>query len=120
MYEYEIRKVRRVVDGDTYDLELDLGFYQYSVQRYRLLGYDTPELRSRDPYERDAAKAATIFVSKWFADHLEPGITIVGKTEKSDSFGRWLIDIYAMKDGKEISHLGSELLENGHAEEYRK
>ena len=57
MYEYNC-KIRRVVDGDTVDVDIDLGFgIVYANQRIRLYGIDTPESRTRDPYEK--------FLGKW-------------------------------------------------------
>ena len=58
MYEYNV-KVTRVVDGDTVDVDIDLGFGMiYKKQRVRLHGIDTPESRTRDLEEKKYGKAA--------------------------------------------------------------
>lgn len=58
MYEYNC-KVVRVVDGDTVDVDIDLGFgVVYANQRIRLYGIDTPESRTRDPIEKKFGKLA--------------------------------------------------------------
>ena len=44
-------RVKRVVDGDTLDLDIDLGFHITLRERVRLMGIDTPETRTRDPIE---------------------------------------------------------------------
>jgi len=52
MYEYRVKKVTGVVDGDTIDVELDLGFNISYSQRVRLAGIDTPESRTTDKKEK--------------------------------------------------------------------
>lgn len=84
MYEYKAR-VTRVVDGDTFDAEVDLGFRMHTRQRFRLLGYNAPEKRGP---ERDIGKLA--------AQELESllrGEEITIRTEKGDAFGRWLATV---------------------------
>ena len=61
MYEYKVRIVK-VVDGDTVDVEIDLGFDVWlKNQRVRLYGIDTPESRTRDLEEKKYGKAATAY-----------------------------------------------------------
>jgi len=58
MYEYKV-KVIKVVDGDTIDVDIDLGFgMSYNKQRVRLMGIDTPESRTRDLEEKKFGKAS--------------------------------------------------------------
>ena len=65
MYEYKCRMVR-VVDGDTVDVDIDLGFGVWlRKQRIRMYGIDTPESRTSDPIEKMYGKAATAFLVKW-------------------------------------------------------
>jgi endonuclease YncB( thermonuclease family) len=62
MYEYNCRIVR-VVDGDTVDVDIDLGFNHWiHDERIRLFGVDCPECRSRDPEEKAAGLAAKDYV----------------------------------------------------------
>lgn len=103
-YDYAVT-VHRVVDGDTIDLEVDVGFYLTTVIRVRLLGVDTPE-RGQAGWAD-----ATAFTTRWLAAR---GGRLRATTVKTDSFGRWLADIYA---GTE--HLGPALLDAGHARPYR-
>ena len=49
MYEYAIKEVVKIVDGDTIDVVIDLGFDLTKKERIRLAGIDTPESRTRDP-----------------------------------------------------------------------
>ena len=58
MYEYNV-KVVKVIDGDTVDVDIDLGFgMSYKKQRVRMLGIDTPESRTRDLVEKKFGKAS--------------------------------------------------------------
>ena len=52
MYEYRVKKLYKVVDGDTIDVDIDLGFDISLFQRVRLAGIDTPESRTKDVYEK--------------------------------------------------------------------
>ena len=91
MYEYGC-KVTRVVDGDTVDVILDLGFSILHKCRVRLYGIDTPESRTRDKDEKVRGKLA----GKYLKDTIDNGDTIVLQTKMKDSkgkFGRVLANI---------------------------
>ena len=65
MYEYKC-KIVRIVDGDTVDVDIDLGFGVWMrKQRIRMYGIDTPESRTSDKVEKVYGKAATEFLTKW-------------------------------------------------------
>ena len=86
MYEYNC-KIRRVVDGDTIDLDIDLGFGHWiHGERIRLFGVDCPECRSRDKTEKAAGLAAKDFVSRLLHD----GGTYTLTTKEKGKFGRYL------------------------------
>ena len=85
MYEYRIKSVERVVDGDTVDVILDLGFGLFKKERVRIAGVDTPEKRTRNLKEKQLGNDATEFAEKWFADG-----DIVIRTEKDGKYGRLL------------------------------
>jgi micrococcal nuclease len=110
-----------VVDGDTVDLFVDRGMRHFAVLRFRLIGVDTPELRSRDAAERVAAQDARSFVQDWIGRAAKTWMVNLKEwplkitTAKSDSFGRWLCEI-EREDGATI---GAALLEAGHAVVYR-
>lgn len=91
-YDYRVRSVRRVVDGDTVDLELDLGLYLSATIRVRLLGVDTPD--GTDVVEAPARE----YVEEWFEDRFRAGVEVRCATHRADSFGRWLGDVYAVDD----------------------
>ena len=110
MYEYRAI-IRRVVDGDTVDITLDLGFDILYNNRIRLLGIDTPESRTRDLEEKKLGLAAKDRVKE-----LCPvGSTVTVKTTKDGrgKFGRILGEIYV--GDVNVNKL---LIEEGHAVEY--
>lgn len=89
MYEYRIKNVLKVVDGDTIDVDIDLGFNISYTQRVRLAGIDTPESRTTDKFEKKLGMES----KEWLKNALNHGKTIVIKTEKPDSsekYGRIL------------------------------
>ena len=94
MYEYRC-KVTRVVDGDTVDVDIDLGFGVWlHKERVRIYGIDTPESRTRDLEEKKYGLAAKEFVKEFVRN--KGGSNIVLRTQKYDAkgkFGRILGDI---------------------------
>jgi micrococcal nuclease len=89
MYEYRISNVSKVVDGDTVDLTLDVGFCMFTIQRIRISGVDTPEMTAKDEVERKMANEAKAFVENWLSSN--KNLTI--KTTKDDKYGRMLGEI---------------------------
>jgi|TARA_R110002020_G_scaffold431601_2_gene641648 micrococcal nuclease len=84
MYEYGC-KVSRVVDGDTIDAELDLGFNIIHRCRVRLYGIDTPESRTRNKDEKARGKLAT----KFLQDAISNGKHVILQTQLKDSKGKF-------------------------------
>ena len=129
-YSYPTSSLRaqptKVVDGDTADLFVDTGFHGYHLMRFRFLDIDTPEMNSRDPEERLAAREAKEFVQEVF-DCFKKTTQVdlahwplrIETSKDPDSFGRWLAKIYYTKDGAERS-VNAELLKEGLAEPYKK
>lgn len=111
MYEYEAT-VRRWVDGDTVDVDIDLGFgLIYSNQRIRLYGIDAPERRTRDLVEKERGLAATAYVN----EKAPVGSKVVIKTYKDDKYGRILGEIFVGD-----TNLNTLLTVEGHAVRYEK
>lgn len=86
MYTYRCT-LDRVVDGDTVDLWIDLGFRLRTHQRIRMLGYDAPEVRGPT---RAAGLEATEKLRSLLA-----GKSLRIRTEKSEKYGRWLGVVFA-------------------------
>ena len=89
MYEYYVRKVEGIVDGDTIDVLIDLGFDILFASRVRLAGIDTPESRTKDLAEKKLGLEAKEYLKYKLKDSKSVKI----KTEKMDSsekYGRIL------------------------------
>ena len=111
MFEYYVKKVTKVVDGDTIDVEIDLGFDISFSSRVRLAGIDTPESRTTDKMEKALGLEAKDYLKK----QIESAKTVVIKTEKMDSsekYGRILGWVFL--DGSNIS-MNEKMIEDGHA-----
>lgn len=111
MYEYRVKKVTAVVDGDTIDVDIDLGFNVSFSQRVRLAGIDTPESRTKDKFE----KALGIEAKEYLKSKLKDANLVVIKTEKPDSsekYGRILGWLYV--DGDTVS-INDHMIEDGYA-----
>jgi len=112
MYEYKIEKVIKVVDGDTVDVLIDLGFKTFVKKRVRVYGINTPETRTRDLKEKKLGLEAKARVEDLLA---EKKGEIVLKSHGVGKFGRVLGVIY-FSDSE--TDLGSILISEGHAKEY--
>jgi micrococcal nuclease len=111
MYEYAVKKLHKVVDGDTIDVDIDLGFNISYYQRVRLAGIDTPESRTTDKVE----KALGLESKKRLDEVLKAATKIVIRTEKPDStekYGRILGWIFI--DDQKIS-VNESLIKDGFA-----
>jgi micrococcal nuclease len=111
MYEYKF-KLDRVVDGDTIDVVIDLGFSILHKCRVRLFGIDTPESRTRDLDEKARGKLAKDFLSFCLASSDEH--IIKTSVDSKGKFGRVLGTIYCGE-----SNINQLMIDKHHAVEYR-
>jgi micrococcal nuclease len=111
MFEYYVKKVTKVVDGDTIDVDIDLGFDISFSSRVRLAGIDTPESRTTDKAE----KALGLEAKAYLKAAIDSAKSVVIKTEKMDSsekYGRILGWVYL--DGDTVS-INDKMINDGHA-----
>jgi micrococcal nuclease len=111
MYEYHVKNLSKVVDGDTIDVDIDLGFDISFSSRVRLAGIDTPESRTADKAE----KALGLEAKEYLKSKLKDAKSIVIKTEKMDSsekYGRILGWIFV--DGQDVS-VNQQMINDGYA-----
>lgn len=111
MYEYFVKSVTNVVDGDTIDVIIDLGFDILFSSRVRLAGIDTPESRTRDLAE----KALGLESKEYLKKHLKDAKSVVIKTEKmnsSEKYGRILGWIYINGDTVSLNDM---MINHGYA-----
>jgi micrococcal nuclease len=102
MYQYKA-KVLKVLDGDTVDIDLDLGFnIVLASQRVRMAGIDTPESRTTNSEEKVRGQLS----KKKLAEKLPVGSWVKIETQKSDSnddkFGR-ILAVFIMEDGTSLN-----------------
>tara|TARA_R100001224_G_C3917307_1_gene114042 strand:- start:79 stop:471 length:393 start_codon:yes stop_codon:yes gene_type:complete len=86
MYEYAIKEIVKIIDGDTIDIIIDLGFSLTKKERVRLAGIDTPECRTRDLEEKTFGLEA----KEYLAMRLDASKNLIVKTEKDGKYGRML------------------------------
>ena len=111
MYEYHVKKVTNVIDGDTIDVDIDLGFDISFSSRVRLAGIDTPESRTTNKAEKVLGLEAKEYVKSKIKDAKE----VVIKTEKIDSsekYGRILGWLFL--DGSKVS-VNEQMIADGYA-----
>ena len=112
MYEYKA-KLLRIIDGDTIDCVIDLGFNVRIKERIRLKGIDTPEIRTRDLEEKERGFAAKDRVHEAFKYSDE--FTVITEIDKKGKYGR-IIGTIMLPDRK-VS-LNQMLLDEGYAKIY--
>ena len=111
MYDYRVKKLLNVVDGDTIDVDIDLGFDISLSKRFRMAGIDTPESRTSDKFEKSLGLEAKEYLKK----HLKDAKDILIKTELPDSsekYGRILGWVYVDGATKSINET---MIEDGYA-----
>ena len=111
MYEYFVEEVKNVVDGDTIDVVIDLGFDILFQSRVRLAGIDTPESRTKDIAE----KALGLESKEYLKKALKDAKSVVIKTEKMDSsekYGRILGWVYINGDTVSLNDM---MINDGYA-----
>jgi micrococcal nuclease len=111
MYEYFVKEVKNVVDGDTIDVIIDLGFDILFASRVRLAGIDTPESRTTDKAE----KALGVEAKEYLKKQLKDAKSVVIRTEKMDSsekYGRILGWVYVNGESESVNN---KMINDGYA-----
>ena len=94
MYQYKVKKINRVIDGDTVDIDIDLGFHITVSHRVRLKDIDAAETRTKDLEEKKKGIEARLWLEKELA---REGEWII-ETHKEDKYGRILGTLYLIGD----------------------
>ena len=111
MYEYFVKEVKNVVDGDTIDVVIDLGFDILFASRVRLAGIDTPESRTTDKAE----KALGLEAKEYLKKQLKDAKSVVIRTEKmnsSEKYGRILGWVYVNGESESVNN---KMINDGYA-----
>ena len=98
-------KVLSVHDGDTISVEIDLGFELKFTDKIRFYGLNAPELKIRNDKNKLVENPAGTKTLEIVKEFLPIGSTIVVETikDKKEKYGRYLANIYAMRDGEQIN-----------------
>tara|TARA_R100000231_G_scaffold71220_1_gene56299 strand:+ start:656 stop:1060 length:405 start_codon:yes stop_codon:yes gene_type:complete len=112
MYTYFVKSIDRIVDGDTIDISIDLGFDLTKKERVRLAGIDTPEKRTKNQKEKEMGYQATEFLEM----HLMEATKLTVKTEKDGKFGRMLGWLY--KSDEDTMSINQIMIDKGYAWAY--
>ena len=117
-YNFRVKEITKVLDGDTIDVLIDLGFDLFKQERVRIAGVDTPEKRTRDLEE----KALGIDATNWLKEKLES--TLAGDDELTirtelvggvGKYGRLLGWLYV---GESVVSLNEQMITEGYAHAY--
>ena len=117
-YNFRVTKINRVVDGDTIDVTIDLGFDLYKKERVRVAGIDTPEKRTRDLEE----KALGIDATNWLKGTLEDTINgeheLTIRTELKGGMGKYGRLLGWLYIGEDDVSLNEQMIKDGYAWDY--
>ena len=117
-YNFRVVEINRVVDGDTIDVTIDLGFDLFKKERVRVAGVDTPEKRTRD----DEEKALGLDATYWMKEKLEGAIDgdddLVIRTELVGGMGKYGRLLGWLYIGDAELSLNEQMIEEGYAWAY--
>ena len=117
-YNFRVTEINKVVDGDTIDVTIDLGFDLYKKERVRIAGVDTPEKRTRDLEEKELGIDAT----NWMKENLEGAIDgddeLTIRTELKGGVGKYGRLLGWLYVGDEQVSLNELMIQEGYAWAY--
>ena len=117
-YNFRVIEINRVLDGDTIDVTIDLGFDLFKKERVRVAGVDTPEKRTRNLEE----KALGIDATNWLKEKLEGAVAgdddLVIRTELVGGVGKYGRLLGWLYIGTDDLSLNEQMIEEGYAHPY--
>ena len=117
-YNFRVIEINKVLDGDTIDVTIDLGFDLYKKERVRIAGVDTPEKRTRNLEEKELGIDAT----NWLKDKLEGAIAgdddLVIRTELDGGVGKYGRLLGWLYVGDSNLSLNEQMITEGYAWSY--
>jgi len=117
-YNFRVTEINRVVDGDTIDVTIDLGFDLYKKERVRVAGIDTPEKRTRDLEEKALGIDATNWLKKQLEDTINGDDELTIRTELSGGVGKYGRLLGWLYVGDADTSLNEQMIEKGYAWSY--
>jgi len=117
-YNFRVTEINRVVDGDTIDVTIDLGFDLYKKERVRIAGVDTPEKRTRNLEEKALGIDATNWLKQKLEDTIDGEYELTIRTELKGGVGKYGRLLGWLYVGDEEVSLNEDMIEEGYAWAY--
>ena len=117
-YNFRVTEINRVVDGDTIDVTIDLGFDLYKKERVRVAGIDTPEKRTRDLEEKALGIDATNYLKKKLEDTIAGDEELTIRTELKGGMGKYGRLLGWLYIGEDVVSINEQMIAEGYAWSY--
>ena len=117
-YNFRVVSIDKVLDGDTIDVTIDLGFDLYKKERVRIAGVDTPEKRTRDLEEKELGIHATDWMKDKLNETIKGDEELTIRTELKGGVGKYGRLLGWLYVGDEQVSLNEQMIEQGYAWEY--
>ena len=117
-YNFRVTKIDKVLDGDTIDVTIDLGFDLYKKERVRIAGVDTPEKRTRDLEEKELGIDATNWLKNKLTETIKGDEELTIRTELKGGVGKYGRLLGWLYIGDDTVSLNEQMITEGYAWEY--
>ena len=117
-YNFRVTEINKVVDGDTIDVTIDLGFELYKKERVRIAGVDTPEKRTRDLEEKALGIDATNYLKKKLEDTIAGDDELTIRTELKGGMGKYGRLLGWLYIGEDDVSINEQMIAEGYAWSY--
>ena len=114
-YNFRVTEINRVLDGDTIDVTIDLGFDLYKKERVRVAGIDTPEKRTRDLEEKALGIDATNYLKKKLEDTIAGDEELTIRTELKGGMGKYGRLLGWLYIGEDTLSINEVMIDEGYA-----
>jgi micrococcal nuclease len=114
-YNFRVTEINRVLDGDTIDVTIDLGFDLYKKERVRIAGIDTPEKRTRDLEEKALGIDATNYLKKKLEDTIAGDEELTIRTELKGGMGKYGRLLGWLYIGEDTLSVNEVMIDEGYA-----
>ena len=117
-YNFRVTKINRVVDGDTIDVTIDLGFDLYKKERVRVAGVDTPEKRTKNLEEKALGLDATAWLKQKLEETIKGDEELLIRTELKGGVGKYGRLLGWLYVGDSDVSLNEQMITEGYAHAY--
>ena len=117
-YNFRVTEINRVVDGDTIDVTIDLGFDLFKKERVRVAGVDTPEKRTRNLEEKELGIHATNWLKKQLEDTIAGDEELIIRTELKGGVGKYGRLLGWLYIGDNNISINEQMIDEGYAWSY--